>query len=256
MQCLPVLMDLQCQSLERQQDYFVVNIAFCPSLAGSKYTTAQEIGTRLLVQAVKKRLKFFRCLPFRSIFRLERPIEIAGSCAAVNQEGGSGNKHSFITHQKLRYICNFVCGSRAPCGTIRKHILVEITTRPVELIKRQRRHDNSWGNGVETRATLSPFDGLCHHALFIAAFRDLIGMQRIPDIFRLQQRKIQQFFCRRSRQQFIFLGRQGGHTPAGPVTDDMDTVRAVFRWDAGSGQALWLVTDSLLKKGPLKSRVI
>ena len=120
---------------------------FCPSPAGSEYTTAQEIGThyqkfcclcRLSMKNKENAKNFFAAILSALFFSRERPIEIAGSCAAVDQEGGAGNKRSFITHQKLRHICNFVCGPRAPCGTIRKHVLVEITTRPVELVKRQR----------------------------------------------------------------------------------------------------------------------
>ena len=77
------------------------------------------------------------CVPKTA--RFQRTVVIRRGRSSIDQEGGSCDKRALLTHQKLCYIGQFVRGSRYPCRTLCKHILVEIATRSVELIYGERR---------------------------------------------------------------------------------------------------------------------
>ena len=77
---------------------------------------------------------------FAPASRLQRSIVIAAGRAAVHQEGGTGNKRSFVVHQKLCHVGYLVCSTGTARGTLGKHVFIEISTRAVEFIDGQGRH--------------------------------------------------------------------------------------------------------------------
>lgn len=81
--------------------------------------------------------------------------------------------------QMLRYICNFICRSRTPCGTIGKHIFIEISSRTIELVNSQRCYDNTRGNAIDAG----------HQTLFIKIFPG--GGKGKLTILSFQQKKSQ-----------------------------------------------------------------
>ena len=99
----------------------------------------------------------------------------------------AGNERALVTHQEFRRIGNLVRRTGSACGASCKHILIEIASGTVELIQRQRCNNDAGCNGIEPSAALAPFYCLCHHELFVASLRHLVGMEGIADIFRLPE---------------------------------------------------------------------
>ena len=85
-----------------------------------------------------------------SFFGLQRSIKVGCRSAAINEEIGSRDKRSPVTHQQLGYVSNLVRRTGTPCRTLGEHILVKIASRPVELIQCQRGYDNPRRDGVDT----------------------------------------------------------------------------------------------------------
>lgn len=70
-------------------------------------------------------------------------------------------------------------------------MLIEIATYSVELIKSKRCDNDAGRYGVDTCPTLTPLDGFSHYALHVTTLSQLIGMERIMNITRLQKFKTQ-----------------------------------------------------------------
>ena len=66
--------------------------------------------------------------------RLQWSLEITGRRSAAHQESGAGDERAFVVHEQLRYIGHLIGCTGSARRAPGKHILVEVSTRPVELI--------------------------------------------------------------------------------------------------------------------------
>lgn len=162
----------------------------------------------------------FRPSRFFGLSRIQRSVKVGCSRAAVDQEISAGDECTSAAHQQFCHIGHFIGRSRALGGTLRKHAFVKVSARTVELIQRQRRHDDARGDRIDARAALAPLHRFRHDPLYIAAFGQLISVQRIADVLRLQDIQGKQLFRRRACQQFILLRAQRRHAVS-RLTGDM-----------------------------------
>lgn len=116
--------------------------------------------------------------------RLQRSVKIRCCGAAVNKEIRASNKRAFIAHQQLCHIGHLIGGSRAACRAFDKHVLIKVSPGAVKFVQSQRCNNNSGRNRVDPSPFLAPFYRLSHDPLFIAAFRQLVSVKGISDIFR------------------------------------------------------------------------
>ena len=96
-----------------------------------------------------------------------------------------------------------------------KHLLIELSTYPVELVKCQWGDNNSRRNGIQTGTSFTPSHCLRHDALHVATFRQLVGMERIADVRGLQYLQTQQFFRRCASQLRVYLDTKGRQAMSG-----------------------------------------
>ena len=75
--------------------------------------------------------------------RLEGAVVVAAGCTTVCQEGGSGNESSGIAQQKLCDVCHLIRRSWSSRRALGEHVLIEISSRAVELIHCKRCHDDA-----------------------------------------------------------------------------------------------------------------
>ena len=136
-------------------------------------------------------------------------------------------RRSMRPHQQLGDAGHFVGGSRTPRRAAGEHLLVEIAARAVELVEGERRDDDAGRYGVDARPSRTPFHCLGHHALHVASFGQLVGVQRIANALRTQELQRQQLFGGRAGQLFVGLGRQRRHPVPGLAGDrHADAARA------------------------------
>ena len=108
---------------------------------------------------------------------------------------------------------NLVSRSGSARGTFGEHILVKITSRPVEFINCQRRNDDPRCDVIEPGVAFTPAYTFIHHSLLIASLRQLVGMKCVSDILRLQDLETQQLIRRSHGQRPVLFCCQLRHAP-------------------------------------------
>src|SRR5574344_2616080 len=145
-------------------------------------------------------------------FWFQRTIKIGCRCTSVNQEICTGDKCTAIAHYKFSDICHFVGCAGTTSWTFGKHILIKIATRTVKFVKGKWRNNNTGRNRVDTRATLTPLHSLSHHALYVAPFRHLVGVQCVANILRLQNIERQKLLGWRGGKLLVSFGTECRHS--------------------------------------------
>ena len=120
----------------------------------------------------------------------------------------AGDERALIAQKQLRHVRNLVRRARPSCRAFGEHIFVKVATRTIELVERERNHDDARRDGVEPRAALASLDRLRHHALFVAALCHLVGVERVADVRGLQNFERKQLLRRRGRKQRVSLCAQ------------------------------------------------
>lgn len=88
--------------------------------------------------------------------RFQRPIEIRGSCTAINEEISTGDESAFAAHQQFRHISHLIRCARTSSRALGKHILVEVPAGAVKLVDSQRCDDDSRRDGINPGTLFAP----------------------------------------------------------------------------------------------------
>ena len=146
-------------------------------------TSKKKKQTNFIMQGMKegKTAALFRGNRFSVcthvlFLRLQWPIEVRCRSPAVDQKIRTGDERASVAHEQLCDVGDFISRSGPSGRAFRKHIPIEITSRPVKFIKCQRRHNDAGGNGIDPRSFASPFDRFRHNSFYVATFCHLVSM--------------------------------------------------------------------------------
>lgn len=90
-----------------------------------------------------------------SLFQI-RAIKISSRSTSVYQKIRAGDKGPPVAHQQFGHIRHLVGRAGTMRRTLGEHLLIELPTYPVELIKCQWSDDNSRRNGIQDGHLVHP----------------------------------------------------------------------------------------------------
>ena len=95
-----------------------------------------------------------------------------------------------------------------PAGAQLDHAPVSLAARTGQLVLGEGRDDDAGADRVDPRAALAPPHRLGHHPQRVPALGELVGVERVRHLVRLEHRKSEQLVGGRGRQRLVLLGRQ------------------------------------------------
>jgi hypothetical protein len=152
--------------------------------------------------------------------RGELAVPVGGGHASVHQDVAAGDEPAVRAHEQCAHRGHLVGSAGAARRGRLDHAPVALSARAGELVLGQRRDDDAWTDRVDPRTTLAPANRLGHHTQRIAALRDLVGVQRIRHLVRLEEGKGEQLLHRSRGQCVVLLDAERGKPVPGLRRDD------------------------------------
>ena len=142
------------------------------------------------------------------LFRGKLAVPVGGRDAAVHQEIAPRDECAIRAHQKGTDGSYFIRGAGTPGRAQLDHASVPIAARARQLVVGERRDDDAGADRIDSRAPLAPSDGFGLDAQRVAALGELVGVQGVLNLRRLQQGQRKQLLRRRGGKRLVLLGRQ------------------------------------------------
>ena len=117
-----------------------------------------------------------------------------------------------------------------PAGLSLDHAPVSLTARPGQFVLGERGDDDAGADRVDPRAALAPAHGLGHHPQRVPALGELVGVQRVRHLVRLEHRQAEQLldgvvasalFCSTVSARQAVAGLRRDHDAGTAARDDV-----------------------------------
>ena len=173
---------------------------------------------------------------------LEVAVEVGGGDAAVDEEVAAGDERAVGAHQERAERADLVGGAGSSGGAQLDHAPVALAAWSGQFVAGERGHDDAGADRVDPCASFAPPDGLGLDPQRVAALGELVGVERVGHLVRLQHRQGQELVGRCRRQRGVLLGGEGAEAMAGLRRDDDpgaalgDDVAELLEHDCGAVQ--------------------
>lgn len=144
----------------------------------------------------------------RRSFRGEVAIPVGSGDSAIHKEVATGDECTVRAHQERSDSTNLVRRARAPGRTQFDHAPVTFAAWTAQFVPGQGRDDDSGANRIEPRTALTSFDGFRHHSQRVPTFSELVSVEGILHLIRLEHGEGEQLFSGRRRESSVLLGGQ------------------------------------------------
>ena len=108
--------------------------------------------------------------------------------AAIHEEITPRDERTFRPHQQGAHGTYFIRRTTALGGAGIDHKPVTLASWPGQFVSGQWSENDAGADGIDPRTTLTPTNSLCGNPQRVPSFGNLVGVERVGDLVRLQHR--------------------------------------------------------------------